>query len=139
MNRRGFLSAVAGGLLASPLAAEAQTAGKVYRIGHLFEQVQAQPVLRSHEESLRDLGYVEGRNLVVERRFAAFNYDRLPELAADLVRLKPDVIVTASNPLLTEALKQATRTVPIVLSVPLTRSVVGSSSPWRGRAGTSRA
>jgi putative tryptophan/tyrosine transport system substrate-binding protein len=113
LDRRTF---VVGGVaaLAAPLGAEAQQAGKVFRIGYLFEQAQAQPVLRVHDQSLRELGYVEGTNLVVERRFAAFKYDRLGELSAELVRLKPDVIVTASNPVLTVALKQATTTVPIV-------------------------
>jgi putative ABC transport system substrate-binding protein len=67
------------------------------------------------EETLRDLGYVEGMNLVVERRFAAFKYDRLPDLAAELVRLKPDLIVTVGNPSIA-ALKQATTTVPIVMT-----------------------
>jgi putative tryptophan/tyrosine transport system substrate-binding protein len=70
--------------------------------------------VKLYEESLRELGYVEGKNLVVERRFAAFQHDRLPALAAELVRLKPDVIVTASNPALTATLKRATPTIPIV-------------------------
>ena len=91
--------------------------GKVYRIGYLFEFERPDPTpspLRAFEETLRELGYVEGRNLAVERRFAAFKYDRLPELAADLVRLKPDVIVTGGN-LSIAALKQATTTAPIVM------------------------
>ena len=117
MNRRTFLSALSGSLLAAPLAAEAQQAGKVYRIGYLFEFEMPGPTpspLRAFEETLRELGYVEGRNLAVERRFAAFKYDRLPELAADLVQLKPDVIVTGGN-LSIAALKQATTTAPIVM------------------------
>jgi putative tryptophan/tyrosine transport system substrate-binding protein len=103
-------------ILAAPLAASAQPAGKVYRIAYLFESVpldQTSSPLSALEETLRDLGYVEGRNLVVERRFAAFKYDRLPDLAAELVRLKPDLIVTSGNPSVA-ALKQATTTVPIV-------------------------
>jgi putative tryptophan/tyrosine transport system substrate-binding protein len=117
MNRRAFISGMAGSLLAAPFAAEAQQAGKVYRIGYLFEFEMPGPTpspLRAFEETLRELGYVEGRNLAVERRFAAFKYDRLPELAADLVRLKPDVIVTGGN-LSIAALKQATTTAPIVM------------------------
>jgi hypothetical protein len=102
VDRRGFLLTSLAGALVAPLAATAQPAGKMWRIGQLFEQAQgAEPVVKAHEESLRELGYVEGRNLVVERRFAAHQYDRLPELAAELVRLKPDVILTGSNPRLT--------------------------------------
>jgi putative ABC transport system substrate-binding protein len=111
MDRRRFLLTSLAGVLAAPLAAEAQ-AGKVYRIGYLSEGAgQSSPLL---DESLRELGHLEGRNLVVERRFAAFKYDRLPDLAAELVRLKPDVIVTPSNPGIA-ALKQATTIVPIVM------------------------
>jgi putative ABC transport system substrate-binding protein len=101
--------------LGAPLAAEAQQAGRMYRIGYLLEGRPDQPSLWALEETLRDLGYVEGRNLVVERRFAAFKYDRLPDLAAELVRLKPDLIVTVGNPGIA-ALKQATTTVPIVMT-----------------------
>jgi putative ABC transport system substrate-binding protein len=117
MQRRTFLGVLAGGLLVAPLAAGAQQAGKVYRIGYLFEYKppDATPSpLRAFEETLRELGYVEGRNLAVERSFAAFKYERLPELAADMVRLKPDVIVTGGN-LSIAALKHATTTVPIVM------------------------
>jgi putative tryptophan/tyrosine transport system substrate-binding protein len=109
-------------VLAVPLGAEAQQAGRMYRIGYLFDgrpPDQTPLPLRSPptalEETLRNLGYVEGRNLVAERRFAALKFDRLPELAAELVRLKPDVIVTAGNPAIA-ALKQATTTVPIVMA-----------------------
>jgi putative ABC transport system substrate-binding protein len=89
----------------------------MYRIGYLFDGLpdQASSIRGAFEESLRELGYVEGRNLVVERRYAAFKYDRLPDLAAELVRLKPDVIVTGGNPSIA-ALKQATTTVPIVIA-----------------------
>ena len=106
------------GLLAAPLAAGAQQAGRMYRIGYLFDgrpPDQTSSPLRALEESLRELGYVEGKNLVVERRFAAFKYDRLPDLAAELVQLKPDVIVTSGNPAI-GALKQATTSVPIVMA-----------------------
>ncbi len=106
---------VAALALAAPLASEAQQAGRMYRIGYLLEgRPPAAPPQRALEETLRELGYVEGKNLMVERRFAAFKYDRLPDLAAELVRLKPDVIATAGN-LSIAALKQATTTVPIVM------------------------
>ncbi len=120
MDRRAFVSGVTLGLLAAPLAAEAQQATKVYRLGYLSEGRPINPAsplaspLRAFEETLRELGYVEGRNLVIDRRYAAFKYDRLPELAADLVRLKPDVIVTGGTPNIA-ALKHATTTVPVVM------------------------
>jgi putative ABC transport system substrate-binding protein len=118
MDRRRFLLASLAGALAAPLAAEAQQAGRMYRIGYLLDgrppDQTPSPPLRALEETLRDLGYVEGRNLVFERRFAALKYDRLPDLAAELVRLKLDVIVTGGNPAIA-ALKRATTTVPIVM------------------------
>ena len=106
------------GLILAPLAGEAQQAGRMYRIGYLFDgrpPDQTTSPLRALEENLRELGYVEGKNLVVERRFAAFKYDRLPDLAAELVQFKPDVIVTSGNPAI-GALKQATTSVPIVMA-----------------------
>jgi len=115
ISRRGFLAGSVA-LLAAPLAAEAQQTGRMYRIGYLGEGTPENALVL--EESLRELGYlgyVEGRNLVVERRFAAFKYDRLPDLAAELVRLKPDVLVTGGNPGIA-ALRQATATVPIVMA-----------------------
>jgi putative tryptophan/tyrosine transport system substrate-binding protein len=117
MDRRAFVVGGVAAIVAS-LAAGAQLAGKVYRIGYLFESNLPDPPsapLKAFEGALREMGYVEGRNLVVERRFAAFKYDRLPELAADLVRLKPDVIVTSGNPSIA-ALKRATTTVPVVMA-----------------------
>ena len=116
MDRRTFLAGAGAAFLAAPLMAEAQPAGKVYRLGFLSDgRPTDSPPLRAFEETLRELGYVEGRNLVVDRRYAAFNYDRLPELAADLVRLKPDVIVTGGTPNIA-ALKHATTTVPVVMT-----------------------
>jgi len=92
MERRAFIVATVGGLLAAPLATEAQPAGKVYRIGWLSDGPQTPSPM-----SVAFASYAEGRNLVIDRRYAAFNYDRLPELAADLVRLNPDVIVAGGN------------------------------------------
>jgi putative tryptophan/tyrosine transport system substrate-binding protein len=113
-RRRFLLTSLAA--LAAALAAEAQPAGRMYRIGYLGEGMSENALVL--EEALRELGslgYVEGRNLVVERRFAAFKYDRLPDLAAELVRLKPDVLVTGGNPGIA-ALRQATATAPIVMA-----------------------
>ena len=96
MNRRVFIGTVAGGLLAAPLAAEAQPAGKVWRIGYLDQGSSARSTLYADglRQGLRDLGWVEGRNIAVEVRFAEGKTDQLPALAAELVRLKVDLIVT---------------------------------------------
>jgi putative ABC transport system substrate-binding protein len=111
-----LLTAIVGCLAAPLAAAYAQPAAKVYRMAYLSEGTPApSPQLKAFDESLRDLGYHEGRNLVVERRYAEFHYDRLAALAVDLVALKPDVIVTGGN-LASGALKRATSTVPIVMA-----------------------
>ncbi len=116
MDRRAFIGRIAAGVLAAPLVAEAQQAGRVYRLGFLSDAKPTDSApLRAFWGTLRELGYVEGQNLAVEYRYAAFNHDRLPELAAELVRLKPDVIVTGGTPNIA-ALKHATTTVPIVMT-----------------------
>jgi ABC-type uncharacterized transport system substrate-binding protein len=106
-----------GGLF-SPVAAEAQQAAKAARIGYLANlPPAAYPHL--HEaflQGLRDLGYVEGRNLVIEYRFAEGKFERFPALAAELVALRVDVIV-AANSLAVLPAKQATKTIPIVFTV----------------------
>jgi putative ABC transport system substrate-binding protein len=102
------------GVLVAPLAAEAQEAGRVYRIGFVNS---ASPPLNPNEEALkahlRALGWVEGQNLVSEHRFAEGRIERLPALVADLLRLNVDVIVALGTPV-AKAAKHATRTVPIV-------------------------
>jgi putative ABC transport system substrate-binding protein len=104
------------GLPTASHSAEAPPAGRMYRLGYLGEAGPEQaPLLRPFEESLRELGYVQGKNLVIERRWAAFRYDRLPDLAAELVRLKPDVLAAGGTPAIA-ALKQTTTTVPIVMT-----------------------
>src|ERR1043166_2963213 len=104
-----------GGLF-SPVAAEAQQAAKVARIGYLVGNLAATPHLHeAFRQGLRDLGYVEGRNLVIEIRDADGKLERLPALAAELVVLKVDVILAGSTPH-TLAAKQATRTLPIVFA-----------------------
>jgi putative tryptophan/tyrosine transport system substrate-binding protein len=121
-TRRAFIGALTG-LLAAPLAAEAQQAGKVYRVGYLTAgSVTANPrVLEAFRHGLRDLGWVEGQNIVIEYRSAEGRFDRLPDLAAELVRLKVDVIAAAPTPAALAA-KNATGTVPIV-GVSLTEPV----------------
>jgi putative ABC transport system substrate-binding protein len=114
VGRRQLLIATAA-LFAAPLAAEAQQAGKVYRIG--FLSAAPRPI-RPHAiffEGLREAGYIEGRNLIVERRYAAGSVDRLNEFAADLVRLKVDVIVTTA-PIGAQAAQRATGTIPIIFT-----------------------
>jgi putative ABC transport system substrate-binding protein len=118
MPRRAFLAIIAGGLLAAPLAAEAQQAGKIIRIGYLSFNLATSPHLReAFRQGLRDLGYVEGRNLVIEYRSAEGKRERLPALVTELVTLKVDVIVTeGGNTVVPLAAKQATRTLPIVFA-----------------------
>ena len=116
MDRRTFLASTGAVLLAAPLAAEAQPVGNVFRIGFLgpgSERVYTDPI-RSLRAGLHELGYVEGKNSVFEYRFAEDKYERLSDLAAELVRNKADVIVVHSTPG-TRAAKQATRTIPIVM------------------------
>jgi putative ABC transport system substrate-binding protein len=124
-TRRAFIRTVAGGLLAAPLAAEAQQAGKVYRIGVILTAApnEVGHLIKALSEGLRELGYLEGRNVVFERRFAEGRQDRLPALAAEVVRLNVDVIVTGSNPVIA-AVKQATATIPVVMAV--SRDPVGA-------------
>jgi putative ABC transport system substrate-binding protein len=100
MERRTFLGTIAGGLLAAPLAAEAQQAGKVWRIGFLgvADPTRYARGVEAVRLGLRDHGYVEGRNITIEFRWAEGRYDRLPELAAELVHLKVDVIITHGTP-----------------------------------------
>jgi putative ABC transport system substrate-binding protein len=118
VDRRTFLSALTGGLLATPLTAEAQPAGKVYRIGYLtsgFKEVPgSNPGLAPFSQSLRELGYVEGRNVTLEIRYAEGRTERFPALAAELANLKVDVLVAVSTPGALAA-KQATSTIPIVM------------------------
>jgi ABC-type uncharacterized transport system substrate-binding protein len=120
MERRTFLAVVSGSLLAAPLAAEAQQAGKVWRIGVLAGSPPTTPEAARPWEALmlrlRELGYVEGQNLVVERRWAEGRADRYHELAAELVALKPDVIIAAFTPSVSAA-KRTTSTIPIVMAI----------------------
>jgi len=121
MDRRDtVLALLAHG--AAPLAAEAQQAGKVSRVGVLLGATSesTEPLLRALTEGLRDLGYVEERDFVFERRYADGRLERLPELAAELVRLRADVIVTGSN-VHVAAARRATATIPIVF--------VGAANP----------
>jgi putative ABC transport system substrate-binding protein len=128
IDRRAFI----GGAIAfsaAPLAAEAQQAAKVARIGYLALTLAASPhAPEAFRQGLRDLGYVEGRNLVIAYRDAEGKLERLPALAAELVALKVDVILAPTTPPALAA-KQATRTLPIVFATvadPVTSGLVTS-------------
>jgi putative ABC transport system substrate-binding protein len=124
MERRTFLAMVPGSLLAAPRAVEAQQAGRVHRIGFLSPSSPSDPErlaspfgeggLAAFRQGMRDLGYAEGQNISIEPRWAEGRFERLPDLAAELVRLKVDVIVSVVTQA-TLAAKNATRTIPIVL------------------------
>ena len=117
-------------VLAAPLAAEAQAPAKFPRIGYLnvLSPTDNAHTLEAFRQGLRELGYVEGQNIAIEYRFAEGRPERLPALAAELVRLKVDVIVTGPPPA-PEAAKQATSTIPIVFAVtgdPVAEGLVAS-------------
>jgi putative ABC transport system substrate-binding protein len=118
MDRRAFLGTLAGGLLAAPLAAEGQQGTRVPRVGYLSPLTASVDASRSEafRQGLRELGYIEGRNIMVEYRFADGHLDRLPALAGELVGLNVDVIIAAGGGLIGRAVKGATGTIPIVMT-----------------------
>ncbi len=110
-TRRAFMAVVAGGLLAAPLAARAQLAGKVWRIGFIsVAYLRIEDILF---QDLRELGYVEGQNLVVERRYSEGRAERFAEFAIELARLNVDIIIVTTTPAAL-AVKNATKKIPIV-------------------------
>lgn len=117
MNRRRFVAAISAAL-AAPLESFAQKPAKIARIGFLIPAYASSYASRVEalRAGLRDRGYVEGRDFVIEFRVADGKYDRLPGLAAELVRLKVDVIVTGGTPG-TRAAKQASAAIPIVMAI----------------------
>jgi len=131
IGRREFVISLGGGAAAAwPLVARAQQSGKTYRIGFLGPGSYAEPErdIDAVRMGLRRLGYEEGRNTVIEYRWAEGRYDRLPELTAELVKLNVDVLVTAGTPGALAA-KQATSTIPIVLAAvgdPVAAGIVDS-------------
>ena len=116
MERRTFMALVSGGLLAMPLAAQAQQTGKLSRVGWLSpgSATSDETFLASFRAALRELGWVVGQNIAIESRWAEGRFERLPDLAAELVRLKVDVIVSLGTQGVTAA-KNATETIPIVM------------------------
>ena len=118
MDRRTFLAGTGAVLLAAPLAAEAQQARKAPLIGILWNNPLAATahIVEAFRQGLRELGYVEGQNIVIEFRSAEGRMERAPDLAAELVGLKVDVIVTGTTPGV-RAAQQATSTIPIVMGI----------------------
>src|SRR5436190_18556705 len=118
MRRREFITLLGGTAATWPLAARTQQAGKVPRIG--FLGLSSPSAFASRLEGirlgLRDFGYVEGTNISIEYRWAEGRYERLPELAAELVRSNVDLIVTHATPG-SLAAKQATTRIPIVIAL----------------------
>jgi ABC-type uncharacterized transport system substrate-binding protein len=116
LGRRAFLAGSGAVLLAAPLTAQAQQAAKVYRIGFLSggSAAASKPFAEQFRQGLRELGYVEGQNLIIEYRWAEGQLDRLPQLARDLARIAPDLIVAwASQSAI--AAHNATTSIPIVM------------------------
>jgi putative ABC transport system substrate-binding protein len=117
MKRREFITLLGGATVAWPLAARAQQPSKVFRIGYVSSLASNSLPKRldAFRVGLRDLGYEEGRNIVIEYRWADEHYERLPTLFAEMVRLNVDVIVTHGTPGAFAA-KQVTNTIPIVMA-----------------------
>ena len=116
MERRTFLGALAGGFLTAPLAAQAQTPARVPRIGVLAVVPRSAPGIRAFDDRLQDLGYVDGRTIAVEFRAAAEHLERLPGLAAELVRLDIALLVAAgAEPAVRAARQAAGSSLPIIM------------------------
>ena len=123
MNRRAFIAGLTFGIVARRLAAEAQQPGKVYRVGHLAATAPSAEntrLLAGFHAELRDRGWIEGRNITFEYRWAEGRYDRLPQLAAQLTEAKVDLIVAGGTPNALAA-RSASQTIPIVM--------VGATTP----------
>src|SRR5215472_15751392 len=130
MKRRDFITLLGGAAAAWPLAARAQQAGKVYRIGFLANDpaIPTQPAGQAFLDGLREGGFIEGKNIVIERRFAEGRLDRYAGLVAELLRLEVDVLVTSAEEA-TLAAKRATTRIPIVMmnvSDPVGQGIVAS-------------
>jgi putative ABC transport system substrate-binding protein len=117
MNRRAFVTGL-GVVVVAPIVANAEQAGRVPRIGVLFNVTRdgATPLIKALEKGLYDRGYVEGRNIAIEYRFGGNKPERLPEFAAELAALNVDVIVVGIDRTATVA-RLATSTIPIVMAV----------------------
>ena len=132
MRRREFIAGISGVAVALPLAAHAQQpAGRVYRVGYLTIGGREQTLhfIKAFEEGLRSVGYRVGENVVIEYRFANAEIERLPALAADLVRIGVDIIIAAGGNPATDAAMKATTIIPIVMTTvvdPVSAGLVAS-------------
>jgi putative tryptophan/tyrosine transport system substrate-binding protein len=131
MRRRDFITLL-GGAAAWPLAARAQQRERMRRIGVLVNNLETDPEAQGQvavfRQALEQLGWLEGRNIHIELRFSANNYERLPQLAQEMVALNPDVVF-AHTTLAVKALQAKSRTIPIVfmfVSDPVNAGVVAS-------------
>jgi putative ABC transport system substrate-binding protein len=116
IDRRRFIAGTVGAILAAPFAAHAQQAGRIYRVGFLWDSPAVWPhALEAFRHGLRDLGWVEGKSVAIEYRWTEGRFDRLPALAEEIVRLKVDVIFAPTS-IYTGAAKRATSTIPIVFA-----------------------
>src|SRR3981189_1179654 len=114
MRRREFITLLGGAVMAWPSLAGAQRPSRPARLGMLFySNPQTDPIAAPLRSGLRDFGYIEGQNLLIEYRYAEGKLERLPDLAAELVRLQPDVLLAAGGDVAPFAVK-ATQTIPIV-------------------------
>jgi putative ABC transport system substrate-binding protein len=141
MRRRDFIALVGGTVAAWPLAARAQQpAGRIWRLGILQPGAPPDPLVEAIRQRLRELGYIEGRNIVFEYRWAEGKLDRLTDLARELVGSKVDVITTLSTPAALAA-RNTTTTIPIVFTAvgdPVGSGVVPSlARPGGNATGTS--
>jgi putative tryptophan/tyrosine transport system substrate-binding protein len=143
MDRRAFIGTLGGSLLAASLGAGAESTSKVYRIGFLEAGAASvnRHFLEAFEKGLREYGYVDGENVVIDARWAEGKAERFPELLAELVKLKPDVIVVAST-LGAVAAKKSIASIPVVfvgVSGPLDKGLVASlARPGGNMTGISR-
>jgi ABC-type uncharacterized transport system substrate-binding protein len=128
MRRRAFITLLGGAAATLPRASRAQQTGKIYRIGFLANDptIPAQPAGKAFLDGLRESGFIEGNNIIIERRFAEGRLDRYADLVAELVQLRVDAIVTSANEA-TLAAKRASTKIPIVMmnvSDPLAQGIV---------------
>ena len=114
MKRREFITLLGGAATAWPIAARGQQVGKTYRIGWLQPSPVPDPWLKGFRQGLQDFNYVEGKNLIVDYRWGDGNSDRLPEMAGELIRQNPDVIISVNTAALL-VLQKATTTIPVVM------------------------
>ena len=137
MKRREFITLLGGAAAAWPIAARAQQAERMRRIGVLMgfgaDDPEGRDRLAAFLQALQQFGWTNGRNVRIDIRWGGRNADDIRKYAAELVKLAPDVIL-ASSSVVTAAMLQATRTVPIVFTIVPTRLALALSTAWRGRA-----